>query len=118
MKDSRGSKTLIKVGKAKDLEKRMRSYYTHNPMAKLIQTAELNDDFTDSNLESLCHAYFAKSGYQRVKTTEWYIIPKGMKNYFFEDIEKDLAVPGMIFKSISNYKKTPLGKKSDLLDTF
>jgi hypothetical protein len=41
-----------------------------------------------------------------------------MKNYFFEDIEKDLAVPGMIFKSISNYKKTPLGKKSDLLDTF
>ena len=119
IKDSRGSKTLVKIGVAKNLEQRMRSYYTHNPCAKLLQTA-VPTVCTDKETEKLCQMYFTSHGYKRIKTTEWYEVPKKQKDYFFEDIEKayENNPVGNLFESITKYKRTPLGNASELLLDF
>lgn len=116
IKDSRGAKILVKVGLAKDIEQRMRQYNTCNPLAKLLQTATCQRQFTDRELEKLCHLYFKKVGYKNINGTEWYLVPKGRKDYYFEDIEKELgAIQYSLFQSITKYKSNPLGRKSDIL---
>lgn len=116
IKDSRGNKTLIKVGRAKDIEQRMRQYKTCNPLAKLLQVATLEKGFADdeNGMEKLCHFYFREKGYKNVKGTEWYQIPKGATNYYFEDIADFILTRASVFK-IKNYKENPTGNKSEIL---
>jgi hypothetical protein len=119
MRDSRGSKTLIKVGKAKDVAKRMSAYKTHNPLARLLETAECRDE-KDDMYEHFCHNYFELKGYIQIADTEWYLVPKKTKNYHFEDIEKALFEKGWMFTEIVKYKKNPRPKSrcAKILDTF
>jgi hypothetical protein len=92
IKDSRGSKVLIKIGIAKNINRRMRTYKTHNPYAKLLQVAYPSSELADRQIEKICQAYFEKHGYKKAKNTEWYIVPKKTKNYFFENIVEDTQI--------------------------
>lgn len=86
MKDCRGTKTLVKVGITKNLQKRMDSYHTHNPLAKCIQVASVTQN-EDKLAEAAIHNYYESLGYTQIKNTEWYEIPKGLKknkDYTFE----------------------------------
>ena len=110
LKDSRGGKVLVKVGIAKDVERRMAQYKTHNPLAKLMQVATPLD-CSDAVAENHCHAYFEDMGYKNVKGTEWYQVPKGRKDYYFEDIartpyfEYDDLILYTKFEEITTYAK-------------
>lgn len=90
IKDSRGAKTLVKVGITKDLQKRMNTYKTHNPLAKCIEIANIADGF-DSIAEGAIHSYYKRLGYTQVKNTEWYEVPKGLKRNKDYTFEKFLA---------------------------
>lgn len=76
--DARGKDTLIKVGKCKNLNDRLNSYRTHNPLAKLVATLETKE-IEDNILENICHSMFKTMGYKQVGKTEWYYAPKGEK---------------------------------------
>lgn len=78
IKDCRGAKTLVKVGVTKNLQKRMDMYQTHNPLAKCIEIASVADD-CDKIAEGAIHAYYEWLGYTKIKNTEWYCVPKGLK---------------------------------------
>lgn len=80
MMDARGNDTLIKVGRTKNLNKRLNSYRTHNPLAKLVATFDSPswDTLTENILEKDCHDFFEyKCDYKRVAETEWFYVPKG-----------------------------------------
>ena len=103
IKDSRGNKVLIKIGIAKDINKRMKTYKTHNPYAKLLQTAYPPANLTDRETEKICQDYFEIRGYEKVKNTEWYIVPKKTKKYFFEDITENYSKKYLPFRQIIKY---------------
>ena len=87
MKDSRGSKLLVKVGVTKNLQKRMDTYRTHNPLAKCIEMASVATG-EDKLAEAAIHDYYESIGYTQIKNTEWYEVPKGLKknkDYTFEN---------------------------------
>ncbi len=86
IKDSRGVKLLVKVGITKNLQKRMDTYKTHNPLAKCIEVASVVG-VNDKLAEGAIHDYYETIGYSQIKGTEWYEVPKGLKKdkgYTFE----------------------------------
>lgn len=112
IRDCRGNETLVKVGSCKSLEQRMKTYKTHNPKANLIQFTSRLTEATEENslvtsekaLEHICHQYFQQNNFKKVKgTNEWFIVPRGQKNYKFQDIQEWAG--NTIFDDIVSCKK-------------
>ena len=89
IKDSKHHRTLIKIGITSNIKTRVRQYKTHNPCARFLQLAEVQPEVTDSQAEKECHDYLWRKGYRKILSSEWFIVPKGQRDYFFEDIQAD-----------------------------
>ena len=113
IRDCRGNETLVKIGSCKNIEQRMKTYKSHNPKANLIQFTTCPTEVTEGNswlrdekaIENICHQYFKQNNFKKVKgTNEWFAVPKGQKNYRFQDIQ-EWAGPVSIFGDIISCKK-------------
>ena len=101
----------LKIGYAKDIEDRLKTYRTHNPSVKLLKTRE-----GDYELENYLHKYFKRyelSGYQ-----EWFIYSKIIVNEFdLIEIPKEEYIKTNIINEIipKTYEAT-FSKTSELLN--
>lgn len=80
MKDEKRNYAMFKVGFAKNMEKRICQYTTHNPEVQCIST--VNTQLTSGrNIEKMFHEEIKKRGYEFSiayidgKKTEWFKVP-------------------------------------------
>lgn len=104
MKDEKRNYCLFKVGFAKDLQKRVYQYTTHNPAVECISFLQTMEK-TGRTLEKTFHEEIEKMGYEFIsatidgKQTEWFKV--SYEDKFFDDLcEKGLNA----FKSGKNRK--------------
>ena len=67
----------LKIGYAKDLDKRLIAYYTHSPNIKLLDSRE-----GDEELEKYLHKYFNKYSIKCLHSREWFIYNDEIINSF------------------------------------
>lgn len=69
---------LIKVGESTNLQQRMKSYRTTNPMVFHIDFLEWNDkEFDVYDLERECHALMLRLGFVKTKdASEWFLVSR------------------------------------------
>lgn len=104
MKDEKRNYCLFKVGFAKDLQKRVYQYTTHNPAVECISFLQTMEK-TGRKLEKTFHEEIEKMGYEFIsanidgKQTEWFKV--SYEDKFFDELcEKGLNA----FKSGKNRK--------------
>lgn len=71
---------LIKVGKSTNIRKRLDSYKTSNPTAKVIDTQKCHIGDIDK-LEKVYHTFLSHRG-KKYKNTEWFVVNDEYYEYF------------------------------------
>ena len=77
MKDEKRNYALVKAGFAKDLDKRIYQYTTHNPLCECISHVKTQEK-SGRNIEKMFHDEIVARGYEFVsavidgKHTEWF----------------------------------------------
>ena len=77
--------TLLKVGYAKDIKKRLSQYTTENPLFELLDHRE-----GDRKLESLLHDLFREYKFERGR--EWFYYDEFIVNNFHSDFEESILI--------------------------
>ena len=83
-------KYYTKVGQSTDIEQRIKSYITHNPCYKLIDTWELENSVLDC-AEKHCHEILAANCVKHIEHSEWYEINR---ETFFEIVSNKFGYFG------------------------
>lgn len=79
MMDEKKKCNLVKVGESRQLNKRRRSYKTHNPCAIMRSTCAGTE-----MQETLCHMKLNKIG-KRILNTEWYMVSDEIFTKLYEE---------------------------------
>lgn len=82
MMDNLANSHLVKVGYSdgtKNLSKRRKSYYSHNPKAIMRSTCAGSRD-----MENVCHQTLSELGI-RISGTEWFEVPEFLFNSLYNE---------------------------------
>ena len=111
------SQTLLKIGYTKDIDKRLKTYKTHNPLIELIDIKE-GKSIDESNLHNLLKQYsFEDSKEWFVENSEIYRIWKEYKPIISEELQNNL-LDLRVFKIMWKLAKLMNPKDIDYLKIY